>query len=374
MLNTVPFTEGIPDWENFCLFLPEGWQEKARETGAIKRTRMIRDAPTLLRILLMHLACGYSLQETAVRSTESGLASLSDVAVMKRLKASEEWLRWMAEEVRATQGEPLPLLNRRVLLVDATTVSEPGSSGTDWRIHYAVNLQNLQCVSFELTDQTKGETFRRFQVVPGDVVIGDRLYATPVGIFHIVKRGGDVLVRLNRQSLPLYTKEGHRMVLRESVKGLEIGQPKEWPAWIRNKQGEELEGRLIILRKNPEATRQSQKKIRRRASRVQEKVSEESLALAEYFLVWTTLKRREIRTKKVLVLYRCRWQIELSFKRLKSILGIGHLPKKDKAGSRAWLHGKLLIAFLVERIIEYADRFSPWGYPLESETESMERG
>jgi hypothetical protein len=374
MQNTIHLIEGLQDWEILCKFLPDGWQKKARETGAIKRARVIQDAPTLLRIFFMHLACGYSLQETAVRSTESGLAAISDVSVMKRLKASEEWLRWMADELRSTQGEPLPFFKRRVLLVDATTVSEPGSTGTDWRIHYAVNLQNLQCVSFKLTDEKIGETFRRFRISPRDIVIGDRLYATPVGIFHIVRDGGDVLVRLNRQSLPLYTKERCRIVLREQVKGLVIGHPKEWPAWIRNKQGDELEGRLIAIKKNAEAAQQAQKRIRRRASRVQEKVSEESLELAQYFFVWTTLSKNDIATKKVLVLYRCRWQIELSFKRLKSIVGIGHLPKKDKAGSRAWLHGKLLIAFLIERMIEYADRFSPWGYPLESEAESMERG
>ena len=55
---------------------------------------------------------------------------------------------------------------------------------------------------------------------------------------------------------------------------------------------------------------------------------------------------------------------QLSFKRLKSILGLGHLPKKDPASARAWLHGKLLTGLLVERMIEAADTFSPWGYRL----------
>ena len=61
-------------------------------------------------------------------------------------------------------------------------------------------------------------------------------------------------------------------------------------------------------------------------------------------------------------LYRCRWQIELVFKRMKSILGLGHLPKKDPASARAWLHGKLLTSLLVERVIQAANVTSPWGY------------
>ena len=62
---------------------------------------------------------------------------------------------------------------------------------------------------------------------------------------------------------------------------------------------------------------------------------------------------------------RLRWQIELVFKRMKSIMGMGHLPKADPNSSRAWLHGKLFVALLVERMIEAAKSFFPWGYPLE---------
>jgi hypothetical protein len=43
---------------------------------------------------------------------------------------------------------------------------------------------------------------------------------------------------------------------------------------------------------------------------------------------------------------------------------LGHLPKKDPASSRAWLHGKLLTSLLVERMIQIANAISPWGYKL----------
>jgi Transposase DDE domain len=74
----------------------------------------------------------------------------------------------------------------------------------------------------------------------------------------------------------------------------------------------------------------------------------------------------------ILQIYRLRWQIELVFKRMKSIMGLGQLPKKDSASSRAWLHGKLFVALLVERVVEAAKSFSPWGYPLEVSAESVE--
>jgi len=64
-------------------------------------------------------------------------------------------------------------------------------------------------------------------------------------------------------------------------------------------------------------------------------------------------------TKEVLDWYRLRWQIELIFKRLKSLAGLGHLPKSDEGSARAWLHGKLFIGLMVEKLIRYSNDFSP---------------
>jgi IS4 transposase len=52
-----------------------------------------------------------------------------------------------------------------------------------------------------------------------------------------------------------------------------------------------------------------------------------------------------------LELYRCRWQVELALKRLKSLLQLGHLPKKDPVCARAWMQMKLLLALLVEQLL-----------------------
>ena len=69
-------------------------------------------------------------------------------------------------------------------------------------------------------------------------------------------------------------------------------------------------------------------------------------------------------TRAILDLYRARWQIELCFKRLKSLLGLGHLPKRSDESARAWIQGKLLTVLLVERLIEEARFFPPWGFDL----------
>lgn len=359
----VPESLLTDDWVVVQQFLPEGWQGQARKRGALRRAPRGVDGPeALLRILLIHLAAGCSLAETAVRAQEAGFGKLSSVALFKRLRAAEEWLRWLAAEERVLLGRQAPVTARRLRAVDATVVSEPGSTGTDWRIHYAIDLGSLQCDFFELTDVTGGETWRRFPIEAGDVLLGDRVYANPPGVAHVLEGEGEVVVRLNRSSLPLYEKRGRRLDVLRAVAKLKVGEVLDRATWVHHGR-QRLAGRLIAVRRSAEATRAERERLTRKASKQQKEVSTESWQAAQYIMLWTSLPTATA-AGEILEFYRCRWQIELSFKRLKSILGLGHLPKKDPASARAWLHGKLLTGLLVERMIQAADTFSPWGYLL----------
>ena len=76
----------------------------------------------------------------------------------------------------------------------------------------------------------------------------------------------------------------------------------------------------------------------------------------------------EASVEQVLEAYRLRWQVELTFKRLKSIAQIGHVPKHHHQSSRAWLYGKLLVALLSQRLAQVGKTISPWGYTLPKTT------
>ena len=88
--------------------------------------------------------------------------------------------------------------------------------------------------------------------------------------------------------------------------------------------------------------------------------------------MFTTLSPEVLDTREVLELYRVRWQIELRFKHLKSLLGLGCLPKYDEQSCRAWIQAKLLCGLLIERLMREAKFFFPWGYRLPA-TEPLAR-
>jgi hypothetical protein len=363
--------EGLDDWEVVMRLLPEGWEEKARELGALRRAgRKFRSSEALLRTLLIYLAEGCPLKETALRAREEGLADISGVGVWKRLRESGEWLRWMSEGLMEEWVEELPRAvlpgPYRLRLVDASAVSEPGSTGSDWRIHYAVELGTLQCDFVCVTDIHSGETFKRFPVQTGDLLLGDRVYANRAGIEHVVDHGGDVLVRLPLTNLPLELDNGRPFPLLSRLETLRIGQVGEWPCWIRREsEGERIAARVCAVKRSREATEQARKAILQKASKHGNRVKPETLRAAAFVFVLTTVGPDRIGAAPVLEVYRGRWQVELVFKRLKSIVEVSRLPKREEKGARAWLNGKLLVAFLVEAVIHVGESFFPWGYPLE---------
>lgn len=72
------------DWGVVMQMLPAQWEAKASELGAVRRLRGFDSVATVLRVLLIHLADGCSLRETAVRASAGGLAAVSDVALLKQ--------------------------------------------------------------------------------------------------------------------------------------------------------------------------------------------------------------------------------------------------------------------------------------------------
>jgi len=367
----------VDDWEIVLRLLPVGWREKARELGALRRCREFGDAATLLRVLLIHLAEGCSLRETAVRAAEGGLVQVSDVALLKRLKGSGEWFRWMGEALMREWMTPraaVPLLEAglRLRIVDGSIVNEPGATGSTWRLHYAMGLPSLACEEVHVSETTVGESLRRFRVAAGDVLIADRGFATRAGVRHVHRHGGAVIVRLNLTNLPLADAAGRGFPLLAHLRRLRPAEVGDWPVRIAEEGTGELPiaGRVCAIKKSQAATERAQARAARESRRQGHQVKPETLEAAGYIFVFTTLGPH-IPARAILEMYRGRWQVELAFKRLKSLLALGHLKKVDPQGAKAWLQGKLFVAILIESLIALAERFFPWGFPLAADSPSL---
>jgi hypothetical protein len=176
------------------------------------------------------------------------------------------------------------------------------------------------------------------------------------------RQGAAVMVRLNSSSLPLWDRQGSRFGLSEQIRQIqETGTEREWPVWVQGDQ-ERIPGRLCALRKSQEAAARARRRIARKAQQGGPKPKPETLQYAGYVMVFTTVPASHFSTAEVLEWYRVRWQIELVFKRLKTLAELGSLPKHDDQSARAWLYGKLLIALLGQKLERLGRDISPWGY------------
>ncbi len=115
---------------------PDKWEELAATTGALKGLRKEKDTENYLRTLLIHLGCYFSMRETVIRAKLAKIEDITDVALLWHLRKSKEWLHSLCVSLFEEQGIAL---NKgggfQVRLFDATTVKEPGKTGSLWRIH-----------------------------------------------------------------------------------------------------------------------------------------------------------------------------------------------------------------------------------------------
>jgi hypothetical protein len=355
-------------WKSLFGMLPRGFdlETTLRKSGGLLRRRAIRSAETLLRLVLAYSLCGLSLRATAAWAQAQGLARVSDVALLKRLRQASPWVGQvlaakLAERVERLEPQSLAY---RLRIIDATTASVPGSKGTDHRVHLGFDLGSLAIDWIEVTGSEGGESYSRLKMRAGDLILADRGYCHRRGLAAVRQAGADFLVRINWQNLPLQDAQQQKVdlvSLLEQVQGTRAMEFEVATMADKSRALPALSARLIVARKPEEAAEAERRRILREASRQGRKVDPRTLKAAAFFFVLTSVPRQELTAEKALELYRLRWQIEMAFKRMKGLLHLGDLPMKDPQLAHTYLCAKLLAALMLEDLTKDFLAFSPSG-------------
>jgi hypothetical protein len=354
------------EWKIIESLLPEDWGTSARETKAFRRVRYTSEPGHLLRLLLFHAVNGSGLRETVAQAKAAGIASMSQVALFKRLKTSGPWLEWIAARLAARfRARPSLEGSRRLRALDSTTIQGPASKGTDWRLHYTIDLRTLGCDWHELTDAKGAELLERTAVKEGDVLLADRNFLRPLGVKSIVDAKGDLVVRLRWTHSLLTDATGRRFQALTHARRLRVGKVGDWAVHLPVAGSAAIEGRVVATRLPALVAAKAERRALKSSKKKGTKTDPRTLEAAHFVLLFTTLSREELNSSNVLELYRCRWQIELVFKRMKQLLKLGQLPHKQPATARAWIAAKLVVALLLEALYRNARALSPWGFEIQ---------
>ena len=136
------------------------------------------------------------------------------MALRRGLRGAADWLGHIAGALlsqRSATAEALP--TSRLRIVDGTSISRAGDDGTTWRIHASFDPATACFTDLQLTGADEGEGFSRFSFARGDLAIGDRFYAKPPGLQHVLRSGADFLVRVGWNSMRMVTAGGARLDL-----------------------------------------------------------------------------------------------------------------------------------------------------------------
>jgi len=345
------------DWEQVLGLMPIDLDASARDEKALQRQRKVKNASDLLRLVLNYALGDLSLRLTGAWSTIADVAGISDVAVLKRLCKCRSWL---VKVVGALIKRRIPFDHRavRLRLVDATVVSHPGSQGTDWRVHLSLNLEHIGLDGIEVTDAHGGETLVRYAAQPGDILVGDRIYAHASSLGPVLAANADILTRIGWQNLPLQA-DGHRLDTIRWLKSMS-GALAEQDVSLDTPQGR-FDLRLVACRLPQEAADRNRQRLIRTARKKGRRVDQRTLCAAGFVMVLTSLATDPWTAKQVIDLYRIRWQIETLIKRLKSLLHLDHLRAQNPELAQVYLLGKMLGALIIDELTGHiANRHPTW--------------
>ncbi|GHU58686.1 IS4 family transposase [Spirochaetia bacterium] len=346
----------IDNFESLMAFMPEGWEAKAKELGALQRARNVKTAEELLKLILLYLTEGKSFAGTSALLRMGGDIELNKIGVYKRVRSSAEWLKWLCEHFYRHNGllaeKPQWLKGKQVCLVDSSEDVICGSRKSYFRLHYCLDLFTLGMRELKVTDIKTGEALTNFaNLGKNDIVIGDRGYGTMPGIRYLKEQGSGFVLRLRARAFTVYNRQGRKISLLGRLKGLKAGESRSFEVRYLH-EGEYVPLRICAMRKDRDSERAGFKRLKKenQHKRHGAEVSELRSAYNRYIIVATSLAEKAS-ASQVLELYRMRWQIELVFKRLKSLFRYNEIPVKLDQTAYAWFYGKLLLAALCERLV-----------------------
>jgi hypothetical protein len=349
--------EILDHWPEVSARFPASFdiEATARLRGAFTRAREIKDAATLLRLALAYGGVGMSLRETCAWAEAGGIVSLTDPSLLERLCKAAPWLGDIVSALIAEQAK-VPTrrwAGYRLRALDGTSICEPGADRTTWRLHVGYDLATGQVDQLELTDVHGAENLQRLTYRPGDIVLGDRYYARPRDLRPVLDAGADFIVRTGWNSLRLLQANGEPFDLFAAL-AAQTEQESEVQVRIHEGMAEAspkpLMLRLVIRRKDPEQVEAEQKRLLKDARKRGKQSDPRSLEAAKYILLLTSLSADIFPPADILAIYRFRWQIELAFKRFKSLAGLDMLPAKNPELARAWIYARLIVAIIAEQI------------------------
>lgn len=307
--------------------LPKNLEEQAWRLGAMSRNSgKVRRASDVLRGILAYVLVVRSFRALGGWGVIAGVADLAGTSWRERVQKSGNWLRWLLnEQLRPERQEANPILQKAgyevIELVDASQLKCVGERGKVFRFHCLYSLCGQQLHQVIVSSAKVAESLMNFCVQKGAVYVHDSAYGYRRTVAAADEAEAYTVTAFYPGSFPMEDEQGKEIVLITWLKGLRAKERA-----IRSRaaffweNGKRYEVRVIALRRTKEQTQREIQRKKKSARKQHRKLQKETIYLAHWLLIVTTLPATDWSDQEVVRLYRARWQIEMLFKRVKQLL------------------------------------------------------
>lgn len=345
--------EHLNIWDHKILpHFPKNLDETGARLGALQRKRGIQSVYDLLKIFFLYACSDLSFHVLATVACALRICSVSDTALRKRFSKAAPFLHEVLHAMLSglfphAEGS-LPNGVKNVLLVDASIIRQAGIRQEQERIHLCYSLNQNRIQQIKVTDHHTAESLSHFTFKKGDLVMADAGYGTAQNYIYAQEQYADVILRITPKTFCLYNADGEKISLVSLLKQAEEQGKRLVDVFGLCRNKNKTGYVRIVAQKLPEEQAEtSRKRKRRKASKNQKSITQDTLFCAGYIVVATTLGA-EYSGEEILYLYRSRWQVELLFKRFKQNFSI----TAAKAGSKQYAETMILLQLIIWVITE----------------------
>ncbi len=206
---------------------------------------------------------------------------------------------------------------------------------------------------FELTPGTNPDNKYTKQIPakinPNDLLLADLGYFCLNTFNEIIRKGAFFISRFKLGTCVWDAETQKPIELKRVLMGVK-GNAYQMEVKIGADEETRVGCRLICLRVKEEVANKRRMRIKKEAKRKGRIPSAQSLALADWTIMITNVSEKWIPSEMLWRVYAIRWQIELLFKQLKSVLQVHHSNTGNEYRLKCETYGKLIMGTFISRI------------------------
>ena len=309
----------------------------------LKRKRVLKSYSALLKAVFLYIIKELSFQRISNRMASSKYRiCMSDNAWRKQInKAALVFfsvaIQYLDKKHRSqSKKKPKTIFGfLEVCALDATSIAVEGKSTEVFRLHTNYSLNKHIPYEVNITDSHSAETVKHYHIERKTLYLADRAYGKTTQFSYIIDNNADFIFRMSPHNVKLFSdqectkKIDFKKIVRKSIRSV--------MCYFKKDAASIYKIRVIMAPIPDEKYEKTEKRTRRKAQKNQYKISENTLELSRWLFLATTLPMK-IKSKDILNTYRKRWQIELFFKRAKSLLHFHRLKRSSHKYMKSILH------------------------------------